>query len=499
MAKDEDVFIYVGKDKTKWHKLDSILAKEFRENKIAYLRDPVRIRALRTQPAPTAHIPFPPNETENQREERKRRQDREDRLFASANERWIKDLRTIQQDFSIAITIIQKHVSEAINMDLQAVLVAQELIGATEEAKYNSIYNRLAFKYGPYDQKDVENLRDTLLNLDLDKGVREAILLFNNTIMSMTLTYKRDGNNNILRANVEPILPADLPHDATNEQIIEHWQQTENAKADVIGIEGPALNHRPTDEELKTYIKRALNRTTLSYFKNIFVESIKPQNAHWTFQQIMQQIDTLIDHESEGIQLQATRNAFNQMSVTTMLPDKDHYNAEKSYERTYYPGIYYNRNDQGRSSGPGAPGGPGGTERCMNCGQRGHRAFICPSLKCGQCDGQFDSVEDRRDHYKKWHGNINRRSDSPYPSRGRDNREFRDRSRSRSRERTTSRYNRERSRSRSESLGRVHGSSEEKRRGNSSPGRSNSQRRERSNSTDGNNNGHSRGMDRRQN
>ena len=118
----------------------------------------------------------------------------------------------------------------------------------------------------------------------------------------------------------------------------------------------------------------------------------------------MHQIDTLIDHESEGIQLQATRNAFNQMSVTTMLPDKDHYNAEKSYERTYYPGIYFNRNDQGRSSGPGAPGGPGGTERCLNCKQRGHRTFACPSLKCG-------------------------RSDSPYPSRrGRDNSEFRDRS-----------------------------------------------------------------------
>jgi len=45
-AKDEDVFIYFGKDKTKRHKLDAILAKEFR-----HLRDP------------SAHIPIPP-ETE---------------------------------------------------------------------------------------------------------------------------------------------------------------------------------------------------------------------------------------------------------------------------------------------------------------------------------------------------------------------------------------------------------------------------------------------------
>jgi len=256
-SKNDNVFTYVGKDKTKWHKLESVLAKDFREKEIGYLRNPMTIRALRAQPVPVPHIPIPPGgETENQREERRRRQDREDKEYSNAHDRWIKDERKLQKDFAVAITIIQNHVSEEINTDLQRILVNAEQQAATEEAKYNQVYNRLISKYGPYDQKDIEHMRNIMLNLNMDKlGAREAMHQFNNMIMSMTLTPQRDGNNVIMRAPVQPALPAPLGLNPINWQIIQHYQQTQDAIAAVVGIEGPALNHRPTDDELKTYLK----------------------------------------------------------------------------------------------------------------------------------------------------------------------------------------------------------------------------------------------------
>jgi len=33
---NNDVFVYIGKDKTKWHKLEAVIANDFREKKIAY-------------------------------------------------------------------------------------------------------------------------------------------------------------------------------------------------------------------------------------------------------------------------------------------------------------------------------------------------------------------------------------------------------------------------------------------------------------------------------
>ena len=423
-AYSDDVFVYVGKDKSKWHKLDAVLAKEFREQKISYLRDASRLRALRAHPIPTAHIPIPPVETENQREERKRRQEREDKAYNSANDLWLKDQRKIQQDFAIAITIIQKHVSEAINADLQAVIVRAEQEGATEEGKYNAIFNRLTFKYGPFDQKDIEHLRNQIFNLKMDDlGARETMMQFSNLTMSMTLTAKRDGNNNIIRAVVEPALPPALPIHATDPEIINHFQLTENAKAAVAGLEGPALNHRPTDEDLKTYIKRILSETTITHFNNIYVESIKPQNANWTYQDIVDQVERLIDHEAEGIHLYAQRRVFSQMSINEtreqqvqalkQLPDRNYYSADTSYIRPYSPGIYSNSSnrDQGRSTSPGRPGGPGGRDdKCANCNHRGHRTFACPSRICGTCKGSFETVEARRDHYRRWHSNAKNNS-----------------------------------------------------------------------------------------
>mmetsp|Transcript_14206 Transcript_14206/g.21141 ORF Transcript_14206/g.21141 Transcript_14206/m.21141 type:complete len:318 (+) Transcript_14206:612-1565(+) len=298
------------------------------------------------------------------------------------------------------------------------------------------------FKYGPFDQKDIEHLRNMLYNLDMDKlGARDTMHQFNNIVMSMTLTAKRDGNNNIMRAAIEPALPAPLPINATPDQIIDHWQQTQNAINDVAGLEGPALNHRPTEEDLKTHIKKILSKTTIKDFHNIYVESIKPQNATWTFQDIVDQIERLIDHESDGIQLYADeRRAFSQLSINDNnnrmakqqvlrnLPDRNYYSGDESYTRSYSPGTYTNSSnrDQGRSTNPGSPGGPGGRDACLNCGQRGHRSFTCPSRICGQCKGSFES----------------------YPRRS--ERETRDRSRSRSRERISF-GTRERSRSRSRS------------------------------------------------
>ena len=139
---NEDVFTYIGKDKTKWHKLEATFARKFREKKISYLRTSESIRALRVVPVPAAHIPIPPGgETENQREERKRRVDREDRIYNAAHQRLIEDERKIQEDFAVAITIVQEHVSEKINTDLQAILVEAEQRNCTEEEKYNLVYN----------------------------------------------------------------------------------------------------------------------------------------------------------------------------------------------------------------------------------------------------------------------------------------------------------------------------------------------------------------------
>jgi len=73
MAKDKGVFIFAGKDKDKWNFVNN--------GKSGTLR-------ITNTTIGLLLIPIRPVETENQREESKRRQDREDLLFTSANGRW---------------------------------------------------------------------------------------------------------------------------------------------------------------------------------------------------------------------------------------------------------------------------------------------------------------------------------------------------------------------------------------------------------------------------
>jgi hypothetical protein len=79
IAKDKGVLIFVGRDKDKWNFVNN--------GKSGTLR-------ITNTTIGLLLIPIRPVETENQREESKRRQDREDLLFTSANGRWVKDTKT---------------------------------------------------------------------------------------------------------------------------------------------------------------------------------------------------------------------------------------------------------------------------------------------------------------------------------------------------------------------------------------------------------------------
>jgi len=181
----------------------------------------------------------------------------------------------------------------------------------------------------------------------------------------------------------------------------------------------------------KPQLKNMLSRSTLKEFKEIYVDSLKPQNHNWTWRDMERLMEVYISHEEQGIETsKKSRNSSSSSSRTKFInvaseregsSDRE---ADRNKERRKRE-----RSVDSRASSVDSRASHRSNKECTNCGGN-HMVRDCTSLKCGHCGGRFDSAQERQKHWGQWHSGksnrppsksgtntrgLNPKSSSPYP------------------------------------------------------------------------------------
>lgn len=431
-------FTYDGKDKTKWNKLLRMHGEELAKKRISYITNPQTLAERRVMPVrqPIAPVPHPESKTnENIRITTQRRMDDD---YKMAYERYLDDGRKIQEAFATAITVITSFCSEEIKQDIHSHITTPGMITRSAEDQYNAAMARLRDRWGPSDQTDVEALRKKLINIDGDdKGFEHAILTFDNLVYSMEQTPKRGADGNIEYEDVRPAFPPPLHVGATAEEQQAWNQQVGQAYAIALEQRGPPRNHRPTEEQLKEYILRALSKSKQSAYRSLSIDAIREENRHWTYSSIRQNILNIARKQAVDDGLRARYHKRKYDDYETRGARENHREERLSYSQDRHQDNSSRKGDiaedrersHERSASAQSREGRGPTTmRCNNCASPGHMAKDCPEKKCGVCDQVFASANERKAHWMDTHrkhiilqsAHENRRTRSPkYDGRGR--------------------------------------------------------------------------------
>lgn len=426
------LFKYDGKDKSSWNIFLAERDISMNQEKIAYLDDDELINERLVEPDGPEYIPYvqgygmPAEEPRAMKEERAFRQRRVEKDYDTAHAEWRKVKEDIMRDYGLAVLVLYKHVSESIKNALQTVYNNAKLLNQNAREKYQAVYEYLVKIYGPFAQKDAIDILKTMGNMDLDAlGARNAIRLFMDARLILASMPKRNADGEVIR-DPAPMdmtrLPPRPPAGGPILQIAEYHNAYALEEAAAQLRQGPPQTHAPTDEEVKQFLLDMLQRSNLEHFRALWLESLKPENFNRTYQDYILRMETLVNNSSKGIDVGGPSNKQAKTRFINMVRDVPVLEEP-------LPSPKPDRHKRGRSvdsnvSGHGSDGRP---FICHNCG-RNHLVRNCTSTKCGKCGGRFESIEDRCEHYAKWHMKKSRkdygsskysssrqRSPSPYP------------------------------------------------------------------------------------
>jgi hypothetical protein len=454
----EPKFVYDGRDKTKWNKLIRLHEEELAKRKISYITNPEILQERRQMPVRQPILPVPAHENRTAENIRITTQRRADDDYKMAYERYMDDSRKIQEAYATAITVITSFCTEEIIQDVYSTIRTPEMATRSAEQQYHVAMQRLRDRWGPRDQTDVEALRKQLINIDGDdKGFEKAILKFDNLVYAMEQTPKRGADGNIEYQEVRPVFPPPLPIGAAEEEQQAWNQQVGVAYAAALAQRGPPKNHRPTEEQLKEYILRALGKSKQAAYRNLSIDALREESRNWTYASIRQNILNIARKQDleDGRRYKRKHEYEPRGAREASYESRQSYRQERDYRDSSRKDETTNDIEGNRSrsasaqSREGRSGRVGNTSniqsamRCNNCNSASHIARDCPEKRCGICDSMFSSAEERRNHWMDVHrkhvmlrsARDDRRSKSP---RQTDRRRSNSRSNSRSPGRTPS-------------------------------------------------------------
>ena len=452
---------YDGNDKSKWNKFISQNSEELLRKNIGYILNPEVLAARLAEVPQPPIIPIGLHETPLQANHRIIQQGREDKRWQSLVSKRDNDVRKVEEDFGNAIVILKDQCSDIIRDDLNSILNRPNVLLLGNQAKYNLIYNRLETQWGPHNQGDVDILRDKLISLNGDEtGWRLAIQIFDQTVTSMEMTVQRNAEGAVIRGAVVPNLPPLLPGNPTNAQAQAYYAATAAAYQAAAAAEGPALNYRPTDAQLKEYLLAACKRSKIAKYYQISDDAVLNRNLGWTYANIRNDILNLADKDATERSGRGKRSYSPAHNGTALVSERErqygmiegrrggyrhHEGGGSDYERAAYLGqtsmSRYRGSDRSRSRSSNSrnvysaiearsersrSGSVGrgqnafssgkvnfrevGGVKCYNCGGD-HIVNQCTSGKCGLCGGQWPNAAERKKHYMSAHHRISGKKD----------------------------------------------------------------------------------------
>jgi hypothetical protein len=388
--------------------------EELAKKRISYITNPQTIAQRRVMPVRQPIAPVPPHETKTHENIRITTQRRMDDDYKMAYERYLDDSRKIQEAFATAITVITSFCSEEIKQDIHSHITSPGMLALSAEEQYNAAMARLRDRWGPSDQTDVEALRKQLINIEGDeKGFEHAIMKFDNLVYSMEQTPKRGADGAIEYEDVKPVFPPPLPPGAAEDEQQEWNQLVGQAYAAALAQRGPPKNHRPTEEQLKEYILRALSKSKQSAYRNLSVDALREEHRNWTYQSLRQNILNIARKQAvdDGFRGRSNKRRHEE----TYQEKRQSYNQERSHRDSprseaeicdREEGREISANVQSREDRFGRSGDTSkatSTTRCNNCNAPSHWAKDCPEKKCGICGQMFASANERKAHWMDTH------------------------------------------------------------------------------------------------
>jgi hypothetical protein len=417
-------FIFNG-NREQYFQFETQLAHKLEQQGSNYILDETEVQRRSTPPTPPAFIPPVPDETRIQLEERRFRSHQLNQKYSEDLKNYNKFKDEMSKDFNKAIAVIKLIVTQTISNEIDILKDDHVYLSSDPLTRFSLIMDLMRREHGPNGEETARILKEKLakLNGEGPNGFKNMVLQYKRIVSHLTRNLRLDGNG-------DPIAAGSLT-DRT---------------------------YRPSDEELKGYIKEALKNTSKAPFYNIYIKVITPPNNNMTPDQIIDEIQNLITNKvEERLPNNSNSNNINNNNFNNNNNRNNNYNnRNNNYRGNMFPNILpQNRNNnmnQSRSysatdyfdfegddnnninidhDNPSSSSNDlqsysnisniqdsindNNDYTCVNCHSDDHTVANCTARFCGHCGKFFNSLQDRKNHYIKEH--YNKRKDmTPSPS-----------------------------------------------------------------------------------
>ncbi len=162
-----------------------------------------------------------------------------------------------------------KHTDALISLDMHQFLKSDPIKRLDQETKYRRLRQYLSERWGPHSSLDVAKIKADLTSMRGDDPEwRKYLQNFNYFVGSLEQTMQRDTNDAIIYgpapAAEYPARPLATAPAAEHTAYIVACQLADEIRDAKFPHGGPALNHKPTDAELKTILLDAHTRHCIS-------------------------------------------------------------------------------------------------------------------------------------------------------------------------------------------------------------------------------------------
>ena len=179
-------------------------------------------------------------------------------LRTSPTQQDFNGIKKLAQKFNRATVLVLKHTDTLINLDMHQFLNTDPIKRLDPETKYRRLRKYFIERWGPHSSLDVSKIKAYLTSTrGDDPGWRKYLQNFNYFVGSLKQTLQRDANDAIIygpaSASEYPARPLVTAPTAEHTAYIVACQLADEIRNAKFPHGGPALNHKPTDVELKTH------------------------------------------------------------------------------------------------------------------------------------------------------------------------------------------------------------------------------------------------------
>ena len=312
-------FLYTQDHKSIWNSFSNFLDERFAEEDLSEILDEDEVTRIKTAPTIPPMLQFEPQvpgevESDEAKRARARGQALADKSYAGREAQYFYGIKKLAAKFNRATVLVLKHTDALINLDMHQFLKSDPVKRLDPDTKYKRLRQYFSERWGPHSSLDVAKIRADLTSMQGDDpGWRKYLQNFNYFVGSLEQTLQRDANDAIIYgpapAAVYPVRPLAIAPVAEHTAYITACQLADEIRDAQFPHGGPALNHRPTDAELKTILLDALAASTLRAYQTLYQQYCNRSSTGKTYQDLYNDIRDLVKYERDGIKSSTAKDS----------------------------------------------------------------------------------------------------------------------------------------------------------------------------------------------